>query len=294
MRLALREALARATRRLGEAGIVSASAEARSLLGAAADCTGPLVLLDALPADFAERLEELVARREAHEPLQLILGSAPFRRLELETAPGVFIPRPETEVAIDVLLEHAREERVTTVVDLCTGSGAIAAAVLDEAPAARVIAVEIDAAARDLAARNLARIASGRAEVRAGDVTDPDLLGDLTEVDAVLANPPYIPSGAIPRDREVTDHDPARALYGGGEDGLDIPRAVVALAARLLRDGGLLVMEHADVQGAAAREVAAATGAFRAIRTVRDLTGRDRFLVAVREITGRPHHEMRD
>jgi release factor glutamine methyltransferase len=286
----LREALSRTTARLGAAGIESSSAESRALIEAAARADGPLVLLDDLPEDFDARLEELVGRRELREPLQLILGRAPFRRLLLDTAPGVFIPRPETELAVDLLLDHARTRDVRTVVDLCTGSGALAAAVLDEMPAARVLALEIDPAARELAARNLAAVDPERGTVRAGDVADPRLLDDpelvlgarAGSVDAVLANPPYIPADAIPRDREVREHDPARALFGGGADGLDVPRAVVALAAHLLRPGGLLVMEHADVQGPSTRALAEATGSFIAIRTVRDLTGRDRFLAALR------------
>ncbi|UEJ82871.1 peptide chain release factor N(5)-glutamine methyltransferase [Brachybacterium halotolerans subsp. kimchii] len=290
VRMRLRSALSRTTARLGEAGIVSSSAESRTLIEAAARADGPLVMLDALPEDFDARLEELVARRERREPLQLILGRAPFRRLQLATAPGVFIPRPETELAIDLLLEHARSHDVRTVVDLCTGSGALAAAVLDEMPAARVLALEIDPAARDLAEQNLAAVDPERGAVRAGDVEDARLLADPEAalgalaggVDAVLANPPYIPADAIPRDQEVREHDPARALFGGGEDGLDVPRSVVALAARLLRPGGLLVMEHADVQGSSTRALAHGTGSFTDIRTVRDLTDRDRFLVALR------------
>jgi release factor glutamine methyltransferase len=287
-RRVLREALGETTARLAGAGIVSASAEARSLLEAASGTTGPLVLLDELPEDFASRLEGLVARRERREPLQLILGRAPFRRLLLETAPGVFIPRPETELAIDLLHHHRRTESVDTVVDLCTGSGALAAAALDELPEARVIALELDPAARALGARNLAAVDPERGEARAGDVRNPEVLGDLADVDAVLANPPYIPPDAVPKDAEVREHDPAAALFGGGEDGLEVPRHVVARAARLLRGGGLLVMEHADVQGPAARALAEETGAFTQIRTVRDLTGRDRFLVAVRAVPGGP------
>lgn len=289
-RMRLRSALSSTTGRLGAAGIESSSADSRSLIEAAARADGPLVMLEQLPEDFDARLEELVLRRERREPLQLILGRAPFRRLLLATAPGVFIPRPETELAVDLLLEHARTREVRTVVDLCTGSGALAAAVLDEMPIARVLALEIDPAARDLATRNLAAIAPERGEVRAGDVTDAGLLADpepqlgvrAGTVDAVLANPPYIPADAIPREREVRDHDPARALFGGGADGLEVPRAVVALAARLLRPGGLLVMEHADVQGPSARSLAEGSGSLAGIRTVRDLTGRDRFLVALR------------
>ena len=278
----LRTALAATTQRLGAAGVPSPSVDARALIAHAARTDRPLVLLDTLPEDFEARLELTTLRREAREPLQLILGRAPFRRLELAVRAGVFIPRPETELALDLLRERA-DGPLAQVVDLCTGSGALGAAVLDELPAARVLAVEVDEAAAELAAQNLELAGPGR-----GRVLRADLLGEVPElsaagpVDAVLSNPPYIPAGAVPQDPEVREHDPHRALFGGGEDGLEVPRAVVAWAARLLRPGGMLVMEHADVQGAAARGLAEAHGGFEHISTAADLTGRDRFLLARR------------
>ena len=275
----LRAALGTVSGRLAAAGVPSPTVDARALIARAAGDPAHLVLLDALPDGFDEHLEELTRRREAREPLQLILGSAPFRRLRLEVAAGVFIPRPETEVALDVLLEHARTEHVARVLDLCTGTGAIAAAVLDEMPGARVLAVERDPAAARLAARNIAAAGGDRGTVLQGDLREVPI---EPEVDAVLSNPPYIPAGQVPRDPEVLAHDPEAALYGGGEDGLEIPRAVIVRAARLLRHGGLLVMEHADVQGPATCAIAQETGAFEQVRTRVDLTGRDRFLVAVR------------
>ena len=282
LRARLRTALAATTERLGSAGVPSPSVDARALIAHAARTDRPLVLLDALPEDFEARLEETTVRREAREPLQLILGRAPFRRLELRVRAGVFIPRPETELALDLLRERT-DGPLAQVVDLCTGSGALGAAVLDELPAARVLAVEVDEAAAELAAQNLELGGPGR-----GRVLRADLLGEVPElaaaapVDAVLSNPPYIPAGAVPQDPEVREHDPQRALFGGGEDGLEVPRAVVAWAARLLRPGGMLVMEHADVQGAAARGLAEAHGGFEHISTAADLTGRDRFLLARR------------
>jgi release factor glutamine methyltransferase len=281
-RARLRAALAATTARLGAAGVPSPSVDARALIAHAARTDRPLVLLDALPEGFAARLEEATARREAREPLQLILGRAPFRRLALRVRPGVFIPRPETELALDLLREHA-DAPPALVVDLCTGSGALGAAVLDELPAARVLAIEVDEAAAELAAENLELAGPGRGRVLRGDLTGqiPELAA-AAPVDAVLANPPYIPPDAIPQDPEVRAHDPHRALFGGGPDGLLVPRAVVDWAARLLRPGGMLVMEHADVQGAATRELAAAHGGFAQITTAADLTGRDRFLLARR------------
>lgn len=281
----LRAALARTTARLGAAGVPSPSVDARVLIGRAAQADGPLALVDVLPRDFDATLEALTRRREQREPLQLILGHAPFRRLELEVRPGVFIPRPETELAIDLLREH-RVPRLRRVVDLCTGSGALAAAVLDEFPGVEVLAVDVDPAAVDLARANIARVGSGRGIVRQVDLLDPAEsiagLAPAGSVDVVLSNPPYIPAAAIPREREVREHDPHRALYGGGQDGMMVPRAVMNWAASLLIPGGLLIMEHADVQGESTRAAATATGCFAPVLTAPDLTGRDRFLVARR------------
>lgn len=296
----LRAALAATTQRLGAAGVPSSSVDARALIAEAVGTDRPLVLLDALPDDFDDRLEALVARREAREPLQLILGRAPFRGLMLAVHPGVFIPRPETELAIDLMQQEA-PTTPTTVVDLCTGSGALAAAALDELPDARVLAVEVDGEAVRLARRNIEAVDASRGRVVQADLMDRDVLARLEReggvgpagADAVLANPPYVPPDAIPRDLEVREHDPERALYGGGPDGMEVPRRVIELAAGLLRPGGVLVMEHADVQGRAAREAALDMGGFVAVRTARDLTGRDRFLVALRD-TGSDTPEVRD
>ena len=203
----------------------------------------------------AAAFEDLLAQRVARIPLQHLTGRAPFRTLELAVGPGVFVPRPETEVvagvAIDEAIELARREPSPLVVDLCTGSGAVALAVAVEVPAARVAAVEVDPMAHAWAARNVAAIAP-RVDLRLGNAVHAEtgVLADLAgAVDVVVANPPYIPPGSRPVDPEVADHDPPLALYGGGDDGLAVPRGVVASAAGLLQPGGLLVMEHADGQG---------------------------------------------
>jgi release factor glutamine methyltransferase len=167
------------------------------------------------------------------------------------------------------------------VVDLCTGSGAIALAVATEVPAARVHAVELDAAAHAWAQRNLAGTG---VDLRLGDAADAFTDLDGT-VDVVVSNPPYIPPGAQPVDPEVRDHDPPVALYGRGADGLDVPRAVVATAARLLRAGGLVVVEHAEVQQAALLDVLA-TPAWTRAAGHRDLTGRPRWVTARRTAVG--------
>lgn len=229
-------------------------------------------------------LGELVARRAAREPLQHLTGRAPFRGLELEVGPGVFVPRPETEQVAEVAITEARSVAARAgsvlVADLCTGSGAIALALAHEVPAAVVHAVELDRAAHEWAARNVAgsgldvRLVRGDARTALG-VLDGSL-------DVVVSNPPYVPAGAVPVDPEVAQHDPAVALYGLGDDGLEVSRGVAAAAARLLRPGGLFVMEHAEVQADAARDLVRSTGAFDDIRTCADLTGRARMVVARR------------
>ncbi|WP_127842463.1 N5-glutamine methyltransferase family protein [Actinomyces wuliandei] len=167
------------------------------------------------------------------------------------------------------------------VVDLCTGSGAVAAAVAREVPGVRVVAVELEAAAAGLAQENCQRLVPGRVEVVHGDATDPATLARLDgTVDVVVANPPYVPAGAV-EDVETRCYDPQAALYGGGVDGLAVPRAVVARARGLLREGGVLVVEHDPGQSAALRQAALGAG-FRQASTGQDLTGRERYLRAVR------------
>jgi len=240
-----------------------------------------------LPAGFETALDPLVRRREAREPLQHIVGYAAFRHLKVRVEPGVFLPRPETEVVAQQAVDEAKlliaAGREPLVVDVCTGSGVIALSVAAEVPASRVIALDLDPAAVALARTNAELILEDAARIRllVGDVGDPALLTDIAgAVDILIGNPPYIPDDAVPLEREVADHDPPRALFGGGADGLDLPRQVVAVAVRLLRPGGLLVMEHADVQGAAVRKLVDGTGAFESATTHLDLTGRDRFVRA--------------
>jgi release factor glutamine methyltransferase len=224
-----------------------------------------------------ERFAALVAARADRVPLQHLTGTAPFRGLVLAVGPGVFIPRPETEVTAGWAIAVARARPRARVADLGTGSGAIAAAVAAELPHAEVVAVERDPAALAWARRNLD---SKRVRLVAGDATDPalDLGGPF---DVVVSNPPYIPDGMVPIDPEVARHDPPAALYGGGADGLEVPAGIVQTAARLLVPGGTLVMEHGERQGAATRRLAEAAG-FTEIATRPDLAGRDRVLTAIR------------
>ncbi|QPL05932.1 MULTISPECIES: peptide chain release factor N(5)-glutamine methyltransferase [Actinomyces] len=288
-RYALRRTVREAAKRLSRAGIASPDVDARllaeHLLG------GPILLADGAAEGFAAAYAELVERRAAREPLQHILGVMWFRGLELACRPGVFIVRPETEVVAGAAIEAARavaseEERAPVVVDLCVGSGAIAAAVALEVPGARVWAVEADTTAVALARENCEHLAPGRVEIIRGDVTDPAVLAELDgRVDVVVSNPPYVPAGEV-EDVETAGHDPDLALYGGGADGLRLPLAVVERAAALLRPGAVLVMEHDPGQGAALRAAALGAGFTEAV-TGQDLAGRDRYLRAVTERASR-------
>ena len=263
---------------LAAAGVPSPEADARVL---ADHVLGGRLLMAGPPtAGQLARFTGLVERRRAREPLQHVTGEMYFRYLRLRAEPGAFVVRPETELVAEHAIGAAREHAAPRVVDLCTGSGAIALALATEVPGAQVWAVELSEAALEVAARNVAEHAP-QVRLVAGDaaVALPELDGT---VDVVVANPPYVPPDAVPRDPEVREHDPGLALYGGGSDGLSVPRAVIASAARLLRPGGVFVMEHADVQGTAVRDACAATGAFTVIRTERDLTGRDRMVLATR------------
>jgi len=224
---------------------------------------------------------EAVERRAAREPLQHITGLAPFRQLELAVGPGVFVPRPETEItaqlAIDALL--AVPGGLPNALDVGTGSGAIAIAMATEVPHAAVVALENSPQAFIWARQNARESGAPNLRVVFGDLAEalPDAQGKF---DVVVSNPPYIPDHAIPRDPEVRLHDPAPALYGG-PDGLDVVRRLSRRALGWLRTGGSLVIEHGERQGAEIRALLAADG-WRALATHRDLVGRDRVTTALR------------
>ncbi|MEW9532800.1 peptide chain release factor N(5)-glutamine methyltransferase [Microbispora sp. NPDC049125] len=272
--------IALATARLAEAGVPSPRTDAEEI---AAFVHGvPRGMLHTVKdADFDARFWEGVARREAREPLQHITGRAYFRYLSLEVGPGVFVPRPETEVVAGWAIDRLREMDVASpvVVDLGTGSGAIALSIAQEVALAQVHAVEIDPVAYAWARRNVLEHGQGRTTLHPEDLADclPELDG---QVDLVVSNPPYIPPGAIPRDPEVRDYDPSRALYGSGDDGLDEVRAVERTARRLLRPGGFVAVEHADQQGNSVYWVFSEENGWRDVRLRQDLTGRDRFVTA--------------
>jgi release factor glutamine methyltransferase len=284
----MRELLVTAVARLTDAGVPSPLNDAELLLASAmgvtrSDIVRRRLLGGEVDVASAKRFWAMIDRRAAREPLQHITGKAPFRGIELEVGPGVFVPRPETEsvaqIAIDEAAQVALERGRVLVADLCTGSGAIALAVACEVPAT-VFAVELDADAYEWAARNIARIAPHVDLIRGDARTALTELDGL--VDVVVTNPPYVPPGAVPRDPEVADHDPAVALYGLGQDGLEVARGIVKAAARLLRPGGLLVMEHSEAQAEAARRLVVDENAFEDPRTASDLTGRPRMVVARR------------
>ena len=282
----IQAAVARARASFEDEGIASPDADAVELaafaLGSdAAEVRRRMVLRDPADAGFLDRYDGLVAERLSRVPVQHLTGRAHFRHLTLAVGPGVFVPRPETEVVAGLAIEAAAAAGgAPLVVDLCTGSGAIALAVKDEVPGASVHAVELSDLAHGWAVANRDRTGLD-VDVRLGDATAAfdDLEG---AVDVVVSNPPYIPDGAVPNDPEVRDHDPEVALYGRSADGLAVPLAVAARAAVLLRDGGLLVMEHADSQGESLPAALRGTGAWTDVVDHPDLAGRPRATVARR------------
>jgi release factor glutamine methyltransferase len=263
--------------RLRRSGVASPEHDAAELLAHVLGTErARLPMVDDVPADAAERYDALVTRRAAREPLQHLTGTAYFRHVEVAVGPGVFVPRPETELLAGWAIDRASELDAPVVVDLGTGSGAIARAIADEAPHASVHAAEVDPAAYAWAERNLADTG---VELRRGDLATayPELDG---RVDVVVCNPPYIPLEAWESvATEARDHDPHLALFSG-TDGLDAIRALEQRAAALLRPGGVVGVEHADVQGESAPAVFAAAGRWTDVRDHRDLAGRPRYLTA--------------
>jgi release factor glutamine methyltransferase len=275
--------LREATARLAAAGIETARVDAVILaghvLGASRGRVEAMALAgESLSAAQVAHLDVLVARRAGREPLQHVTGVAPFRTIVVEVGPGVFIPRPETEVVAGFAIGALRRLGPGAVgVDLGTGSGAIALAMAVEVPGSRIIAVEKSHAAWSFARRNIDRIAPAVSLVHA------DLTTALTsldhEADVIVSNPPYVPARCRPADREARS-DPARALYGG-PDGLEVIRLIAARAMRSIAAGGVLVLEHGAEQGADVRGILTRHG-WSAPATHRDLTGRDRVTIASR------------
>ena len=280
----LSEALALASEKLSTAGVPSPQADATWLLCHILD-TDRSDLLTRITFDqdlSSEQLEAfLVAltRREKREPLQHITGKAAFRSLELSVGPGVFIPRPETEQVVQYAIDYLRQlPRPGVSIDLGTGSGAIAIAMAIEVPQTKVYAVELSQSAFDYATKNIeANFAAVELRLGAMQEVVSDLVGG---VDVVISNPPYIPDSAIPIDPEVRNFDPELALYGG-EDGLDVIRDISGIAAALLRAGGLLVLEHAETQSDAIRELLLNDG-WLSVSAFQDAAMRYRTITAIR------------
>lgn len=273
-----RALLPAAAAQLHAAGVASARVDAELLL---AHCLGVdrsrLPLVDAVPPAAQTRFAVALARRARREPLQHIAGHAPFRYIELAVGPGVFVPRPETELLVEAVLPTLRATSAPLAVDLCAGSGALALAVADEVPGSRGYAVERSAAALDWLRRNTV---GSSVEVVDGDVRDPDLLTALrAQADAVLCNPPYVAMTAC-LEPEVRADPPDAVLAGA--DGLELMPAVLARAAELLRPGGVVAIEHDDTHGESLPHLLTAHGAWRDIVAHRDLAGLPRYVTAMR------------
>ena len=274
----LRRAIDSAAAQLAEAGIESARWDAEELAAHVAGADrGRLPLLEAPGDEFFGHYHDVVAARSQRVPLQHLTGTVSFGPVELHVGPGVFIPRPETEA----MLEWATAQRLPAqpvIVDLCTGSGALALALAQHRPAARIVGVDDSEAALDYARRN---VEGTNIDLVRADVGTPGLLPELDrQVDLVVANPPYIPDGAVLKP-EVAQHDPPHALFGG-PDGMAVIAAVVGLAGRWLRPGGLFAVEHDDTTSSLTVELVSNTGLFEDIRARNDLAGRPRFVTAVR------------
>lgn len=275
--MTLRRAIADATAVLSEAGIDSARTDAELLAAYLLGVERGRLSFAEISADFPDRYRGVVSARANRIPLQHITGVAPFGPVLLEVGPGVFIPRPETES----LLEWALSQDLPpspVIVDVCTGSGALAVALATVLPAATVTGVDVDPTALGYARRNAAPTNAGMVQ---GDVTDDGLLAGLAgTVDLVVSNPPYVPLGAE-LEPEVAVHDPAHAVFGGA-DGMDVIVPLVDRAAGWLKSGGLLAVEHDDTTSERTVETISATGCFEGVTPHCDLTGRPRFVTARR------------
>lgn len=288
------ETIGKAIATLREAGVDTPEHDVKLLLAEAAGCELSDVdkaMLMGDPIDYdAERFGAMVARRAKREPLQYIVGHAPFRYLDLEVGPGVFIPRQETELVaqegIDWIIRNGLYN--PRVVDLCAGSGAIGLSIVTEVPGSHVWGVEINQQAAAWTRRNIVATMrrwpalASNYELEIGDATNATTLAKLDgSIDMVITNPPYVPQNNIPDQPEVRDHDPELALYGGSADGTLIPERIIRRASRLLRAQGLFVMEH-DISQGDRLAAFARTNGFEQVHVRNDYTNRPRYLVAVK------------
>ena len=274
-RSSVRSHLASAANLLREAGVDSPEVDAR-LLAAHVLGVAPMQLMFAdVTADFDERYTELVARRAAREPVQHIVGTAPFFGVDLAVGPGVFIPRPETEVLAEWAVHKLIDApSAPTVVDLGSGTGALAIAVARARPDAAVYAVEQSGTAREYLQRNVDSLAP-QVNVVAGDMTDPGLLTGV-RADVVVSNPPYVPE--TPELQDEVYADPHEAVFSGA-DGMAAIRGLVPVVKQMLKDGGAVGIEHDDTTSEAVQAELHA-GGFAHVRAMKDMTGRARFVTA--------------
>jgi release factor glutamine methyltransferase len=275
----LRSAIDSATTLLADAGIDSARYDAEELAAHVAGTErGRLSLLGAPDDVFFDHYNAAIAARSRRVPLQHLTGTAAFGPLTLSVGPGVFIPRPETEAMLEWAVAQSLPAK-PVIVDVCTGSGALALALARHLPDARVIGLDDSDAALDYARRNAA---GTTVEFVRADVTHSGVLTELEgHVDLVVSNPPYVPDGAQ-LEPEVTEHDPPHAVFGG-PDGMAVIPAVARLAGRLLRPGGLFAVEHDDTTSSMTTETICGTGLFDDVVARTDLTGRPRFVTARRK-----------
>lgn len=284
-RQSLRVTIMAAAEELEQAGVPSPTVDAEELaahlLGISRTRLGLHPLLE--PDQYA-RYRDLVAQRVARVPLQYLTGTATIGTTTVQVGPGVFIPRPETELLVEWALHAISDLENPVVVDLCAGSGVIALAIAAARPDATVHAVEKSPSALAWARRNAdLQAAAGHRpiELRGGDFTDPRLLTDLEgTVNLVVSNPPYVPE-SVQVEPEVANHDPAEAVFAG-PDGLDAIRPLITIAAGLLRPGGWLGIEHDASQGVSVPELLARRRVLAEVQDHRDMAGRPRFVTARR------------
>jgi release factor glutamine methyltransferase len=283
MELTFKEFLRSGKEQLSAAGFPEVDAEhllAHVLGISRMDLHNPVTVENAIVAIgdttvIEETFWKLLDRRCAHEPLQYLTGVAYFRYLELQVGPGVLVPRPESELLVEAVLKNIESrEGAVSVVDLGAGSGALTLAIATEAPRTHLIAVEKDPAAAQWLRKNVSRIDETVRIIEA----DVENALDGVKCDVVIANPPYIPNGQeLPKD--VADHEPAIALFGGS-DGMEIPRRFINAASRLLKSGGFFAIEHHESQPI---DIAAAMlKDFDEIELHNDLAGRPRFTTGIR------------
>jgi release factor glutamine methyltransferase len=271
MRKKIKEMVAR----LEAVGNANSKRTAEELAAHVIGCKPLEVYFKTLSADQSEELDALVQRAEQGEPVQYIVGHVDFRGLEIHCDPRALIPRPETELLVEEVLRVVENGSSVKIADVCTGTGCIALALLNELPLAEVVAVDLSEEALDLARENAERLnLTGRFIPVQGNL----LAGfENNSLDVVVSNPPYILSDVCQTlDPSVRDHEPMLAL-DGGEDGLDLIRPLVAQAAAVLKSGGGLFLEIGYDQGESAAQCLREAG-FSSVRAIQDYAGLDRIV----------------